>query len=133
MALTADPAALSVVRERVRRWLGRLHWPDNEVDDVVMAVNEAVTIVVEHALITGASAVVRVAGRPFDDTEGRRRVAVGVVGDVSWEAAAASAILPGFGVLMLHTCMDSVELCRDADGTTVLLTSVGVPPLAGRR
>jgi hypothetical protein len=127
MALSAEPASLSVVRERVRRWLDRLEWPAEEVDDVVLAVNEAASLVVEHALSSAGPSQVRVAGRPFTDAESLRRVAVGVVGDVGWSPAAAATALPGYGVLTIHTCMESVDLQRDADGTTVFMTSVPVP------
>jgi len=48
MVLMADPVSLSVVRERFRRWLEALCWPPREVDDIIMAVNEAVSNAVEH-------------------------------------------------------------------------------------
>jgi len=65
MVLMADPVSLSVVRERFRRWLGALCWPQREIDDVVMAVNEAVTSAVEHTHPSAVGAEVRAStGRP---------------------------------------------------------------------
>ncbi|MBC8091620.1 MAG: ATP-binding protein, partial [Pseudonocardia sp.] len=46
--LLAVPAAASIVRERLRHWLDGLGWPEPELDDVVLAVHEAVSNSVEH-------------------------------------------------------------------------------------
>ncbi len=123
MVLMADPVSLSVVRERFRRWLAALGWPPREVDDIVTAVNEAVSDAVEQAPV---GAEVRVAARRFAEADGGRRVVVGVSDDRRRSRPADPD--PGFGLLMIHACMDAVELSRDPAGTTVLMTSVRVPP-----
>lgn len=128
MVLMADPVALSVVRERFRRWLATLCWPPREVDDIVTAVNEAVSDAVEHAPV---GAEVRVAARRFAEADGGRRVVVGVSDDRRRSGPADPD--QGFGLLMIHACMDAVELSRDSGGTTVLMTSVRVPALERRR
>jgi anti-sigma regulatory factor (Ser/Thr protein kinase) len=127
MVLMADPVSLSVVRERFRRWLGALCWPPREVDDVVMAVNEAVTSAVEHTHPSAIGAEVRVAARQYAESDGGRRVLVAVAGGEHWTPEPEG--FEGPGLLMIHSCMDAVEVTRETDGTTMLLTSAKVPPL----
>ena len=127
MVLMADPVSLSVVRERFRRWLAVLCWPVREVDDVVMAVNEAVTSAVEHTHPSAIGAEVRVAARQYAEPDGGRRILVAVAGGEHWTPEPAG--FEGPGLLMIHTCMDAVEVSRETDGVTMLLTSVKVPAL----
>jgi anti-sigma regulatory factor (Ser/Thr protein kinase) len=127
MVLMADPVSLSVVRERFRRWLGTLSWPPREVDDVVMAVNEAVTSAVEHTHPSAIGAEVRVAARQYAEPDGGRRVLVAVAGGEHWTPEPLG--FEGPGLLMIHACMDSIEVAREDDGVTMLLTSAKVPPL----
>lgn len=129
MVLMADPVSLSVVRERFRRWLGALCWPPREVDDVVMAVNEAVTSAVEHTHPSAIGAEVRVAARQYAESDGGRRVLVAVAGGEHWTPEPKG--FEGPGLLMIHSCMDAIEVTHEADGTTMLLTSAKVPPLLG--
>jgi anti-sigma regulatory factor (Ser/Thr protein kinase) len=129
MVLMADPVSLSVVRERFRRWLAALCWPHQEVDDVVMAVNEAVSLAVERAHPAGIGAEVRVAGRLFAEADGGRRLMIAVAANHPWCPEPDDPGFGGHGLLMIHACMDAVELSRDADGTTMMMTSVKVPPL----
>lgn len=124
MVLMADPSALSVVRQRLRRWLVALEWPAREVDDIVMAVNEAVSNAVEHARPAPLDAEVRVAARLFAEPDGARRVMIGVSDD----RTPSDAGFRGYGLLMIHACMDAVELSRDDTGTTLVMTSAKVPP-----
>jgi anti-sigma regulatory factor (Ser/Thr protein kinase) len=129
MVLMADPVSLSVVRERFRRWLGVLLWPPREVDDVVMAVNEAVTSAVEHTHPSVIGAEVRVAARQYAEPDGGRRILVAVAGGEHWTPEPLG--FEGPGLLMIHACMDSIEVAREDDGVTMLLTSAKVPPLQG--
>jgi anti-sigma regulatory factor (Ser/Thr protein kinase) len=126
MVLMADPVSLSVVRERFRRWLAALRWPHLEVDDVIMAVNEAVTSAVEHTHPAAVGAEVRVAARQYAEPDGARRILVAVAGGETWTPEPEG--FEGPGLLMIHACMDVVEVSREADGVTMLLTSVKVPP-----
>jgi anti-sigma regulatory factor (Ser/Thr protein kinase) len=127
MVLMADPVSLSVVRERFNRWLRALHWPVREIDDVVMAVNEAVTSAVEHTHPAAMGAEVRVAARQYAEPDGGRRVLVAVAGGEHWTPEPDG--FEGPGLLMIHACMDAIEVSRETDGTTMLLTSAKVPPL----
>jgi anti-sigma regulatory factor (Ser/Thr protein kinase) len=127
MVLMADPVSLSVVRERFRRWLAALCWPPREVDDVVMAVNEAVTSAVEHTHPSAVGAEVRVAARQYAEPDGGRRIIVAVAGGEHWTPEPEG--FEGPGLLMIHACMDAIEVTREDEGTTMLLTSAKVPPM----
>ena len=127
MVLMADPVSLSVVRERFQRWLAGLCWPSREVDDIVMAVNEAVSNAVEQTHPSAVGAEVRVAARQFSERDGGRRVLVAVAAGEYWSPDPDG--FEGPGLLMIHACMDVVEIAREADGTTMLMTSARVPPL----
>jgi anti-sigma regulatory factor (Ser/Thr protein kinase) len=129
MVLMADPVSLSVVRERFHRWLAVLCWPMREVDDIVMAVNEAVSNAVEHTHPSALDAEVRVAARQFALTDGGRRIIIAVAGGDHWCPEPEG--FEGPGLLMIYACMDSVEVTHEADGTTMMMTSVKVSALPG--
>ncbi|WP_214405127.1 ATP-binding protein [Pseudonocardia lacus] len=125
MVLMADPVSLSVVRQRFRVWLADLAWPDEEVDDIVLAVNEAVSNAVEHADAPGFASEVRVAARQFSESDGGRRIVVGVSDNRRW---CPPGVQRGLGMLMIRTCMDDVRFESDHEVTTTLMTSVRVAP-----
>lgn len=124
MVLMADPVSLSVVRQRFRVWLAALVWPDEEVDDIVLAVSEAVSNAVEHADAPGFASEVRVAARQYSESDGGRRILVGVSDNRRWCPRDTQR---GLGMLMIHTCMDAVRFETNHEVTTVLMTSVKVP------
>ena len=126
MVLAADPVSPSLVRQRFRRWLGAMEWPERDGDDIVMAVSEAVCNAVEHAYPPDSDGEIRVAARKFDDAQGGRRIVVAVEDDGRWRPFPPATRHRGHGLLMMHACMDVVDLCRDQPGTTVVMTSVGV-------
>jgi anti-sigma regulatory factor (Ser/Thr protein kinase) len=49
MVLPAVPESLRHARNQLTRWLAGLGWPANGVVDLILAVNEAVADVVDHA------------------------------------------------------------------------------------
>jgi len=51
MVQPALPASQRVIRHAVARWLEHAHWPEEGVEDITLAVTEAVTNVVEHAYL----------------------------------------------------------------------------------
>lgn len=46
--LTSDPRALYGVRQSLREWCTAEGWPEHDVSDVVLAVDEALTNVIRH-------------------------------------------------------------------------------------
>ncbi|MGH3871276.1 MAG: ATP-binding protein [Pseudonocardiaceae bacterium] len=63
LVLAAAPAALSLLRDRLRKWLRAHEWPETELDDLVLAVNEAASNVVDHAYPPGISGHLEIDGR----------------------------------------------------------------------
>lgn len=127
MVLAADPGSLSVMRERLRRWLAAMGWPPIELAEIVLAVNEAASNTVQHAYPAGDPGEVRVAARAFTDTDRARRVIIGISDDGRWRPARPGGP-GGHGLPIMHVCTDTVETHRDPGGTTVLLTSIQLPP-----
>jgi hypothetical protein len=72
LVLIADRDAAPRVRRALRCWLCERGWPPDEGDDVVLAVDEAVTNVVAHAYPDGATGSASVLERPVSSP---RRVA----------------------------------------------------------
>lgn len=63
LLLAAEPAALSLIRDRLRQWLRTHQWPDDELGDLVLAVSEAAANVVDHAYPPGVSGNIEIDGR----------------------------------------------------------------------
>jgi len=128
MSLPADAVTPSVVRERLRGWLAELNWPVEAAEDIVLAVSEAVSNVAEHAYPCGAAGPVELLVRAVTEPGGSRRVLAGVADHGHWRPEPDSQAYRGHGLAVMHASMHRVEVDGGATGTTVLLTSVAVPP-----
>lgn len=123
--LLGVPAAASVIRGRLRRWLDTLGWPAPELDDVVLAVHEAVTNSVEHGYGGIDAGDVEVVGTRVVDG-GSQRARIVVRDDGLWRPPRA----PGYrgrGLTVMRGCMAEVELRPGPAGTEVEMLSVPVP------
>lgn len=123
--LLALPAAASIVRERLRSWLGGLGWPEAELDDVVLAVHEAVSNSVEHGYAGRDAGEVVVDGTRTVDSD-VQRVRIVVRDDGRWRPPSD----PGYrgrGITVMRGCMADVDLRPGAGGTEVAMVSRPVP------
>jgi anti-sigma regulatory factor (Ser/Thr protein kinase) len=130
MRLLAVPAAASIVRERLRAWLLGLGWPDAELDDVVLAVHEAVTNSVEHGYAGRDAGEVDVSGARTVGGDGQR-VRVVVRDEGRWRPPGD----PGYrgrGITVMRGCMAEVDLDPGPDGTAVTMLSRPVPTARAR-
>jgi len=128
--LLAVPAAASIVRERLRAWLRGFGWPDAELDDVVLAVHEAVSNSVEHGYAGRDAGDVDVEGTRTVSGDGQR-VRVVVRDQGRWRPPGD----PGYrgrGIAVMRGCMADVELTPGAGGTEVALVSRPVPATRAR-
>lgn len=77
--LAANPAAAAAARDLIRQWLAGAGWPSDPAEDIVYAVNEAVSNTAEHAYPPGTLGQVTVAARIEHDPSGAARTVAGPV------------------------------------------------------
>jgi anti-sigma regulatory factor (Ser/Thr protein kinase) len=131
LALPADPITPSVARHRVRDWLAAWAWPADQLDDIVLAVSEAVGNAVEHAYLDQPPGIVEVRGGTEATIDGQRRVTVIVRDHGRWRPAPADHENRRRGIPLMQACMDTVTIGRPDDdqvGTWVVLRSNAVSP-----
>lgn len=136
-SLVAMETAPREARSILRLWLTRQDWPSETVEDVVLAVNEAVSNAVDHAYRGTRPGQVRVSMRaegPYDD----RWVRVTVSDDGRWrpavarEGATAEAPYRGHGLTVMRSVADEVAIRpgQAGVGTRVELTCRAFAPYA---
>jgi serine/threonine-protein kinase RsbW len=112
------PAAVglvSAIRADTRAWLGALDLAAETVDDLVLAVNEAVANVIDHAYGSGGGSV----DLRFR-TEGRT-VCLDITDQGVWRPPAPGSDGRGHGVRVMRGVVDSVSIEHDERGTRVRL------------
>jgi anti-sigma regulatory factor (Ser/Thr protein kinase) len=140
LVLPPDWAALSVVRDRVSAWLRAHRWPSAHLDDLVLAVNEAVTNSLEHgyglrpgaassAASLGSSALIEVHGEIIIDRHGRQCAEVTVRDHGRWRTPSDEEPARGDGIRLMRACTDEVTVLRGAGGSVVHLRSRPLPTL----
>lgn len=137
----AHPAAPSLLRRSFRAWLRKVHWPGDHAEDLVMAVNEAVTNAVEHAYPPvdpdedldqdsgqGQDRMVRVLAELGTDPGGQRRVIIEVRDSGSWRPVPTDPGYRGCGLRMIRRCTGTLDIAPTPSGTRVTMTSRPIPP-----
>lgn len=123
----AAPAAVTVVRKEVRRWLDALAWPIEDAEDIELAVNEAIANVVDHAYPPDAPGPATLhAWVSVDPRTRQRRVVVAVTDRGRWAAYHPDSPAPqarGHGLAMMSGCMAELHIQRSVAGTTVIMIS----------
>ncbi len=121
----AEARQLSGIRAHTRAWLSNLGLDADVVSDVVMAVNEAVSNVVEHAYPSGGGTVDLIFSAEAD------LVGVEVVDHGRWRTPAELGIGSGFGITIMKQVLDSVAIRRGEHGTRVQLLHARGPDHVG--
>jgi serine/threonine-protein kinase RsbW len=137
LALPADPVAPSVARHRLRRWLAGLAWPAVELEDIVLAVSEAVSNATEYAYLQRPPGLIDVHGEVETTPGGPRRIVVVVRDHGRWRCPPIDDENRRRGVPLMRACMDTVTIGSPDDGgegTCVALRSKAIrvtgPPAA---
>ena len=113
----AQADALTLIRHEVRRWLGPLEVMPEVEADLVLAVNEAASNVIDHAYRTpGYRAVIEL----FFWTESGALL-LEVVDHGRWRVPGAHATGRGRGIAIMQHLVEAVLIHHDARGTRVLL------------
>jgi GAF domain-containing protein/anti-sigma regulatory factor (Ser/Thr protein kinase) len=113
-AWPAEANALRVLRQSLRRWLGKWGADADEIYDITVAVQEASANAVEHAYAPG-SAAFEVDARHDDG------VITVVVHDRGQWREARGGERRGRGLPMMESLMETVDVERSEQGTTVRL------------
>jgi anti-sigma regulatory factor (Ser/Thr protein kinase) len=145
MVRPALPASQRLVRHAVARWLKGTHWPEDGVEDITLAVTEAVTKVIEHAYLDHDPGsihlyawITQVARPTTPDglsasppatggapTAGRKVIVV-VSDEGRWHPDRRTVDLNGHrgrGIAMMTALMAAVHVQRASNGTTVVMVS----------
>ncbi|MDA0182556.1 SpoIIE family protein phosphatase [Solirubrobacter phytolaccae] len=109
----ASAETLPAMRPLLRRWLGRWGAAEDEIYDIVVAVQEASANAVEHAYAPGAATYDVTA----EHEQGVIRVVVSDRG--SWREPRGTH--RGRGISMMRALMESVDVTQDEQGTRVEL------------
>ena len=110
LTVPAEPKALTAARRALRQWFGQVGARDQEADDLVLAINEAIANAIDHAygLRTGAVLVeAELAGG---------EVIVTISDQGRWEEPARQT---GRGFELMGSLVDQVEVERSKSGTRV--------------
>jgi anti-sigma regulatory factor (Ser/Thr protein kinase) len=131
--LSAEWVAPSIARERVEGWLRAHRWPPAQIDELVLAVSEAVSNSVEHGYGVAPDAVA--SGETVDlrmrlevAADGFRRVEFVVSDRGHWREPDTGASTRGHGMLIMRSCTDELVVEGSPGGTTVVLRSRPTPP-----
>jgi serine/threonine-protein kinase RsbW len=134
MHLGAEWVAPSLARDRVTAWLRSQAWPQEQLEDVVFAVSEAVSNSVEHGYRIPAGsterpdgAVVRVEGEIVAAREGGRQAVITIRDRGRWKAPTPGPTDRGRGLPLMRVSSAHVQVLTDRSGTTVVLRSHAVP------
>ncbi|GAA1293301.1 hypothetical protein GCM10009609_72790 [Pseudonocardia aurantiaca] len=132
----AEWVIASLVRQRVASWLRELRWPPAQIEELVLAVSEAVSNSVEHGYqvmpdAVGQSGAVEVRGRVVQEPDGFRRAELTVRDHGAWREPVPGVSSRGHGMLIMRACVDRFTVNHSAAGTTVVLLGRPAPPLPG--
>jgi anti-sigma regulatory factor (Ser/Thr protein kinase) len=127
----ADGRAPARVRAALNRWLAARNWPDEDSEDLVFAVSEAVSNAAEHAYHADEAGhqpepLVAVVVTELIDSDGRRAKAV--VDDFGgWRTPSSGAGTRGRGLAMIRMLVQSCVVDHNRAGTRVTMISRPVP------
>jgi phosphoserine phosphatase RsbU/P len=128
LQIQADAYAPGRVRAELRQWLGARRWPEDDGEDLVLAVSEAVSNAAEHAYDSGdpsageRDALVAVVATELLDTGGSQ-VKV-VVDDFGfWRSGPSDNGFRGHGLPLIGQLMASYDVEHRRTGTRVTMIS----------
>jgi anti-sigma regulatory factor (Ser/Thr protein kinase) len=133
LRVAADGRAPGVVRAALVRWLAARDWPEEDGEDVVFAVSEAVSNAAEHAYRHSRSGVepgplvVVLVTDVIDSDDRRAKIAVEDFG--AWRSEPAGEGRRGHGLRMIAALMESCGVERGRSGTRITMIS---RPVRGR-
>jgi len=137
LVVAVDWVSPSIARDKVRSWLRAHRWSPSHVDDLVLAINEAVSNSIEHGYGQKPSGrpstveertAIEVHGRLVTEADGSRWIEFTVRDKGSWLRPTAGDGNRGNGIRIMRACVEEVDIDSRRDGTTVVLRSRPMPP-----
>ena len=113
--LPAVPASLAVVRDRLRSWLPTAAVNAATAADVLLAVGEAASNAVEHAVLGAARNVVLEVTATATGTG----LALTIKDNGRWRAPPSTQSQRGHGSRLMRALVDTVTITPSPQGTTV--------------
>jgi serine/threonine-protein kinase RsbW len=131
VVLDAETISASVVRDRFHAWLTALNWPTEQREDLVLAVNEAVSNSIEHAFLADRPAdrpgLITVDGRVRPEPDGARCVELTVADNGLWRPAPTDHENRRRGIPLMRALLDSFTISTDERGTRLHMRSHRAP------
>jgi serine/threonine-protein kinase RsbW len=146
VVLMADGVTPSIARARLRGWLRAFQWPASRMDELVLAVSEAVSNCVEHGyraltdtaehagdfsardMVDRLQQPVELYGHYVVNGDGYSHVELTVRDHGQWRPPSTLPSTRGRGIALMRACVDEFDLQHSDEGTTVFLCSRSVPP-----
>ena len=128
LVLAADWVSPSVARDKVRTWLRAHGWTSPQIDDLVLAINEAVSNSIEHGYGVGegdpaGTGTVELRGEITD-----HHVTFTVRDRGVWRPPVDDPkSTRGQGLRLMRACVERVTVEGSGQGTTVVLRGRPVP------
>jgi anti-sigma regulatory factor (Ser/Thr protein kinase) len=131
--LAADWISPSVARDRVRAWLRANGWSPAHIDDLVLAVNEAISNSIEHGYEIGpddapSMATVQIHGMIHRASDGSRHAELTIRDNGTWRPPTDDDhTTRGQGLRLMRACVDHLVIDGHPHGTTVIMHSRPTP------
>jgi serine/threonine-protein kinase RsbW len=133
LVLAADWVSPSLARDRVRNWLRANRWSPAQTDDLVLALNEAISNSIEHGYGVGPddparAETVEIHAAIHRAPDGSRRVEFTVRDRGAWRPPdEEGSSTRGQGLRLMRACVEHLTVDSDTTGTTVTMHSRPVP------
>ncbi len=133
LVLAADWISPSVARDRVRGWLRANGWSPAHTDDLVLAVNEAISNSIEHGYLIDQDdpprpETIEIDGVITRAPDGTRHAEITVRDSGSWQPPTEDVHSNrGQGIRLMRACVEHLTIDGTDTGTTVVLHSRPVP------
>ncbi|HEY2207511.1 MAG TPA: ATP-binding protein [Pseudonocardia sp.] len=130
--LRAEVRAPSLIRRRLRSWLTWQEWPTEEIEDLLLAVSEAVSNSVEHAYPPDEPGSVRVRAELQAEQQDRHRMVIVITDEGVWHDPSPEPVNRRRGIPMMRATTAGLEVDGTDEGTWVRMVSrpVSVPASA---
>jgi anti-sigma regulatory factor (Ser/Thr protein kinase) len=125
----ADVRAPGLARTELKTWLRARAWPQDDIDDLLLAVSEAVSNAADHAYADALSAAAPMFMLTAAEIicPGTRHVELRVQDFGRWRPESPSPSFRGRGLAMIEALVDTCVVDCNGEGTTVRMTSRPVP------